>query len=362
MPCAQAEFSFDASSRVCQACPALGVCEGGMLLPSNHTWHPHPRSSVVLPCPHAASCTRGDAQQQMLYDFLCAHRGTLDAAAVPAAPYHQLQCAVGYTGRLCSACSRPALPGTQQYGHTNNRCVECSQSMAGTVVAFLFARLLDMLLVAGIAALWLVGWLLNSTHVHVKAAPGPASRGSLSFVLHPTSSIVSDAPLAGEGSAAMLAHWRPVACTASLPATPVPAGPSLPGPGRSPSTTSVPAGPSISLGSREVLLGTHSIPVSAQGSMRWGQDIAHQPAHGHPLQLLRSTSSAPAPSFSSIDSALFYRQTASQLSDGPPVARLLSEHTLAEYSMLHNRIRQLHYVSQVRQARCAPPQSCRICQ
>uniref|UniRef100_A0A383W6K3 Right handed beta helix domain-containing protein n=1 Tax=Tetradesmus obliquus TaxID=3088 RepID=A0A383W6K3_TETOB len=183
----------------CQRCPEGGICMGGVLMPGQGYFQPHPRSSYVRACPHAAACTRDAEAMQLLQAIQCRNRQYLEPSAVEPRLYGLLQCREGYAGPLCACCYRPgrytwlrqqqlqasdsAVGGysvanasdldlmrrqsmfdfsAHPYGQASGRCSRCPH-IAAAWAAFLAARLLDMLLVALMTMLWLAfAWLAES--------------------------------------------------------------------------------------------------------------------------------------------------------------------------------------------------------
>jgi hypothetical protein len=99
-----AAASASDQSEVCQRCPQNGICIGGMVIPAQGCYQPHPRSAAIKPCPHVAACTRDAAAMLNLQGLQCAERRAVKAEDVDAQPFGLLQCSRGYAGEDCAVC------------------------------------------------------------------------------------------------------------------------------------------------------------------------------------------------------------------------------------------------------------------
>jgi hypothetical protein len=91
-------------SEVCQRCPQNGICIGGMVIPAQGCYQPHPRSAAIRPCPHVAACTRDADAMLNLQGVQCAERRAVKAEDVDSKPFELLQCSRGYAGEAAVAC------------------------------------------------------------------------------------------------------------------------------------------------------------------------------------------------------------------------------------------------------------------
>lgn len=148
-PCLSQQYSFNPTFG-CMSCPQPGGnCTHGLLTPLPGFWHSHPRSNQFHACPSSDTCTPAsaaallDLQRQMRPAFAAA-----DFLFV--GEYMQAQCAAGYAGKLCRACDRSGRFGEGPGGH----CVRCPGNFWQSLLAWLFVRLLDVLVVSGMVLLW----------------------------------------------------------------------------------------------------------------------------------------------------------------------------------------------------------------
>jgi hypothetical protein len=91
-------------SGVCQRCPQNGICIGGMVIPAQGCYQPHPRSAAIRPCPHVAACTRDADAMLNLQGLQCAERRAVRAQDVDSKPFELLQCSRGYAGEAKCGC------------------------------------------------------------------------------------------------------------------------------------------------------------------------------------------------------------------------------------------------------------------
>ncbi|WIA09253.1 hypothetical protein OEZ85_008661 [Tetradesmus obliquus] len=207
--CAAPTFSFSAylptgaaaaaasEKDICQSCPERGICVAGMVIPESGAFQVHPRSTVIRRCPNVRACQRNATATLNLQGLQCANRRYIDPADIDPQPYTALQCSAGYAGPFCSSCYRPGRnlwllqqlerAGSPQqgftlgdqvvlasgraggtagrgevYGKASGRCRRCPH-LAAAWLGFLLSRLLDLLVIGCMAALWLLyGWLSHS--------------------------------------------------------------------------------------------------------------------------------------------------------------------------------------------------------
>ncbi|WIA29338.1 hypothetical protein OEZ86_011843 [Tetradesmus obliquus] len=207
--CAAPTFSFSAypppgaaaaaasEKDICQSCPERGICVAGMVIPESGAFQVHPRSTAIRRCPNVRACQRNATATLNLQGLQCANRRYIDPADIDPQPYTALQCSAGYAGPFCSSCYRPGrnlwllqqlerAGGPKQgftlgdqvvlasgraggmagrgevYGKASGRCRRCPH-LAAAWLGFLLSRLLDLLVIGCMAALWLLyGWLSHS--------------------------------------------------------------------------------------------------------------------------------------------------------------------------------------------------------
>uniref|UniRef100_A0A383VEU3 TRP C-terminal domain-containing protein n=1 Tax=Tetradesmus obliquus TaxID=3088 RepID=A0A383VEU3_TETOB len=208
--CAAPTFSFSAypppgaaaaaaasEKDICQSCPERGICVAGMVIPESGAFQVHPRSTVIRRCPNVRACQRNATATLNLQGLQCANRRYIDPADIDPRPYTAMQCSPGYAGPFCSSCYRPGRnlwllqqlerAGSPQqgftlgdqvvlasgragvtarrgevYGKASGRCRRCPH-LAAAWLGFLLSRLLDLLVIGCMAALWLLyGWLSHS--------------------------------------------------------------------------------------------------------------------------------------------------------------------------------------------------------
>ncbi|WIA09260.1 hypothetical protein OEZ85_008668 [Tetradesmus obliquus] len=206
--CAAPTFSFSAypppgaaaaasEKDICQSCPERGICVAGMVIPESGAFQVHPRSTVIRRCPNVRACQRNATATLNLQGLQCANRRYIDPADIDPRPYTAMQCSAGYAGPFCSSCYRPGRnlwllqqlerAGSPQqgftlgdqvvlasgraggmagrgevYGKASGRCRRCPR-LAAAWLGFLLSRLLDLLVIGCMAALWLLyGWLSHS--------------------------------------------------------------------------------------------------------------------------------------------------------------------------------------------------------
>jgi hypothetical protein len=182
--CTMPTFSFSPAAYGCQPCPTnAAVCEGSLVLSANGTWQSHPFSSQLHDCPNPAACLRSSSstqlmrhisQQMPLSTFAAATTAAAQAPmqqdeAVMNAVVRQFQlqqCALGYTGHLCSSCEAASSGNVNsvnmssahfgshsevatsngslvRYAKIGMSCTPCSYDRSKSVGLFIMVRLFD---------------------------------------------------------------------------------------------------------------------------------------------------------------------------------------------------------------------------
>ncbi|KAG2444135.1 hypothetical protein HYH02_009075 [Chlamydomonas schloesseri] len=110
--------SAAAGEAACLRCPDHAFCPGmALVVPQRGYWHSAPDSPKLHRCPYPAACGEPISRSRWPAD---------------SAPVVLLQCAEGYTGRLCGACSPDYFLDAEQ------QCMECP-SLARTISIGLLA-------------------------------------------------------------------------------------------------------------------------------------------------------------------------------------------------------------------------------
>jgi hypothetical protein len=138
-PCAESRYSFGVNG-TCTLCDTNAECRGGArFVPQPGFWHSEWNSANVHTCPNMQACGRDRRDVRECQ----ANRTSCNPAQYNVATYSDLQCALGYQGRLCAQCA----PG---YGSgTVFSCRKCA-SRRSTAVFLVLVCAAVCLLVAGI--------------------------------------------------------------------------------------------------------------------------------------------------------------------------------------------------------------------
>lgn len=141
----------------CRPCPVAGVCFGGLLVPAEFYWHSSPESEDLRLCPNPTACSsarvlddgtvfintgeRARKLYRLQQSMLAAARAEPASSGAQLATateliltgrlandqYTEGLCAEGYTGALCSACTRG-------FGRTrSSECLRCPAHPSTTV-------------------------------------------------------------------------------------------------------------------------------------------------------------------------------------------------------------------------------------